>query len=66
MIVTVNGEERTVPDGLTVAALIEEVGLPLPTTIAEVNEKIVDRASYDTTSLEDGDVIELVRFVGGG
>lgn len=38
-----------------------------PNRIAvEVNEQIVSKSEYDTTVLKDGDVVEIVHFVGGG
>ena len=32
----------------------------------EINEQIVPKNQYDTTIIEDGDIIEIVSFVGGG
>jgi sulfur carrier protein len=63
---TVNGARREAPDGCTVAALIARVGLQESATVVELNARIVERARYATTVLADGDVLELVRFVGGG
>ena len=66
MRVRVNGEERDVPEGATVAALVERLGLE-PTRIAvERNKRLVRRADYAATALADGDVVEIVTLVGGG
>jgi thiamine biosynthesis protein ThiS len=62
---TVNGEPRKVA-ATTVFDLIQELGLHPKGTIVERNLEIVDRASYGETMLADGDVLELVRIVGGG
>lgn len=62
---TVNGEPREVA-AATVFDLIQELGLHPQGTIVERNLEIVDRAAYAETRLADGDVLELVRIVGGG
>ncbi len=66
MKIQVNGEERTVPGGLTVRGLIEHLGLSEGPVAVERNRQVVPRSDHDQTSLEDGDVLELVHFVGGG
>ena len=39
----------------------------MPKRVAvELNENIVPRVKYSETFLEDGDTLEIVRFVGGG
>jgi len=63
--VRVNGTERTLPDGTTVAALLAELGVGGPHAV-EVNRAIVPRGEHDTRTLEDGDAVEIVTFVGGG
>ncbi len=61
----VNGTERNA-DGLTVEALIAQEGLPRDRVAVERNGEIVPRARYADTVLQDGDRVEIVRFVGGG
>ncbi|MDD2903933.1 MAG: sulfur carrier protein ThiS [Syntrophales bacterium] len=65
MKLTINGEARDVTAG-TVQALLEELGLNPQATVVERNHEIVDRAAYGETRLAAGDVLELVRLVGGG
>jgi thiamine biosynthesis protein ThiS len=65
MQLTVNGEPHDVKAS-TVRELLEEFGLPPTATIVERNREIVDHQSYDATLLAEGDVLELVRMVGGG
>lgn len=66
MRLTVNGEERDVPAPLTVRALIELLGLGDGPVAVERNGEVVPRAAHAGTALGDGDVIEIVHFVGGG
>ncbi len=66
MQVTVNGEPRTLDDGMTLADLVADFQL-LPERVAiEVNEHVVRRATYAATPLQDGDRVEIVTLVGGG
>jgi len=66
MQLTVNGEQKSVPDGLTVRGLVEHLGLTDGPVAVEKNRDVVPRAEHGTTSLSDGDVVEIVHFVGGG
>lgn len=66
MEVTVNGERRQVPDGLTVRALVEHLGLTEGPVAVEVNLAVVPRARHGEHLVAPGDVIEIVHFVGGG
>jgi sulfur carrier protein len=66
MHLTVNGEQRSVPDGLTVRGLIEYLGLTEGPVAVERNRAIVPRAEHPNQRLEDNDVLEIVHFVGGG
>ena len=65
MKLTINGEGREVA-AATVLALLEELGLNPAATVVERNHAIVDRAAYPETALAEGDILELVRIVGGG
>lgn len=66
MQVVVNGEQREVPDGLTVAQLLERLQVQPERVVVEVNLAILKRAQHPATALRDGDQVELVQFVGGG
>ncbi len=61
-----NGEAREVPAGLTVAALLEHLGVSAARVAVERNGAVVPRATHASTPVEAGDVIEIVHFVGGG
>ena len=66
MRVVVNGEPRTVGDGVTVLDLLRSLGLGEVRVAVEVNRHVVPRARHDSQKLGDGDVVEIVHFVGGG
>ena len=65
--VTVNGEPRELAAGATVAALLAEHGLDPRLVVVEHNRVILrDRDALASVALTEGDVLELVHFVGGG
>lgn len=66
MEITLNGERRKANEGESLLDLIDSLGLPRDAVVAERNGTIVDRAAFGSTVLEPADVIEFVRFVGGG
>ena len=63
--IEVNGARHEVPVGTTVRALIDILGLAGPVAV-ERNREVVTRAQHTSTALEEGDVLEVVHFVGGG
>ena len=64
--ITLNGEPRRVPAGLTVAGLLEVLGLHPGLVVVEHNREILERARLAETAVAPGDVFEVVHFVGGG
>lgn len=52
--------------GKSVRELLEMEGYSLSRTAVELNGELVVRADYDKQKLSDGDVVEIVGFVGGG
>jgi thiamine biosynthesis protein ThiS len=66
MKLTVNGDPRTVPDGCTVQGLVQMLGLSHGPVAVERNREVVPRADYAVVALAEGDVVEIVHFVGGG
>ncbi|HEV8358294.1 MAG TPA: sulfur carrier protein ThiS [Gemmatimonadales bacterium] len=63
---TVNGEPRRLEGPATLADLLAGLGLDARGVVVELNRRIVRRPQLADTRLADGDVVELVHFVGGG
>lgn len=64
--VTINGREEELPDGLTVAALLERRGVHTTMVAVEYNGRVLRRAEFPETPIVAGDKLEIVHFVGGG
>jgi thiamine biosynthesis protein ThiS len=64
--IIVNGDEREARDGIAISDLITVLGLKPERLAIEVNRKIVRRADWPSTTLSEGDKVEIVHFVGGG
>jgi thiazole synthase len=62
----VNGETRRVPDGATIADLVLTLELEPKKVAVERNGEIVPRSTLADVALAEGDVLEIVHFVGGG
>jgi sulfur carrier protein len=66
MRVTVNGAGREIPAGTTVRDLVVLLGLDGGPVAVEKNSEVVPRAEHARVRLNEGDVVEIVHFVGGG
>jgi thiamine biosynthesis protein ThiS len=66
MQLTVNGQSRNVPAPLTIARLLESLGVNPKAVVVERNLRIIDRTAFDVEELVEGDRIEIIRLVGGG
>ena len=66
MNVTINGDAREVPEGLTVAGLLAHLGLATERVAIERNLEILPRAQWEATRVQPADRYEIVHFVGGG
>ena len=64
--VRVNGEEIRLPEGASVASVLERLRISTPRVAVERNREIVPKAEYAKTALATGDILEVVEFVGGG
>jgi thiamine biosynthesis protein ThiS len=62
----INGDDRTFDSPLTLAALVEVLGMKADRVAVELNRDIVPRDRWPDTPLNDGDHLEVVHFVGGG
>src|SRR5262249_19553899 len=64
--VTINGNPQSLPEPLTLAALIEQLGFDRRRVAVEVNQVVVPAARHTELCLSDGDAVEIVTLVGGG
>ena len=71
MTIILNGENYTTKGAdavgaITVAGLLDELGIGPGAVAVEVNLSIVKKALYAETAIREGDSVEIVNFVGGG
>ncbi len=64
--IVVNGENREVRSGQTIAGLVRTLELDPERLAIELDRRIVKRAAWASTVLPDGARLEIVQFVGGG
>ena len=62
----VNGAPRTLGDGTTVSQLLQALNVTPERVVVEVNLTVLRRAQHAATTLQAGDQVEIVQFVGGG
>jgi sulfur carrier protein len=62
----INGEDREFIAPLTLAGLVEQLGMKQDRVAVELNHDIVPRGKWPETNLSEGDRLEIVHFVGGG
>jgi len=66
MKIVVNGQERAFAASVTVAALLDELGMAGKRVAVEVNQEIVPRSRHMEFQLNDSDRVEVVYAIGGG
>ena len=64
--ISVNGEAREVPAGLSVATLLAHLGISRDRVGVERNKRLLREAEHEITPVDAGDKFESVSFVGGG
>jgi sulfur carrier protein len=64
--IRVNGDARVVEEGLTVAALLDALGVKAPRVVVEHNMRILRAEDFAAAHIVDGDELEVLQFVGGG
>lgn len=63
---TVNGEQVTLAEPLTVSQYLERNSYRQGRIAVEINEEIVPKSQYETRTLCESDRVEIVTFMGGG
>lgn len=67
MKILVNGDERELPDGATVAELVEQSGVETGRGVAvAVDAEVVPRSAWRQTQLCEGQRVELLAAIQGG
>jgi thiamine biosynthesis protein ThiS len=66
MEISVNGQQRCYPGPLSVAQLLQALGVNPRSVVVERNLMIVARDEIEKELLQEGDAIEIIRLVGGG
>ena len=66
MDVVINGERKRITAGVTLLELLQELELDPRAVVVEHNRRIVRRIGLGEVTVQDGDAVELVHFVGGG
>ncbi|MFT9057334.1 MAG: sulfur carrier protein ThiS [Ethanoligenens sp.] len=62
----INGEPVELENGMTLSTFLRAKDIRPNTVVVEHNATIPDRSTWDTLTLADGDVLEIVKFMGGG
>lgn len=63
---TVNGTKKELLGVFSVKEYLEQNGYVISQIAVELNEEILPKTEYVSTALKDGDVMEIVSFMGGG
>jgi len=66
MKIRLNGQDKEFTSQASLKQLIEESCRGNKHVIAEINGAIIKTTQWEQTSISDGDIVELVSFVGGG
>ncbi len=66
MLIQVNGKPKEVASGTTIEALLQQLQLNVHQVVVERNTMIVNKQCYADDLLVEGDILEIVHFVGGG
>ena len=66
MVVVLNGKNMDITEGMTLLDLLESKDISPETVVVEHNKGIVPADMFAATTLNDGDHLEVLRFVGGG
>ncbi len=64
--VFINGDQREVPENLTLKGLLRFLNVKEERVAIERNREIIKREAWEQVRVEPGDQLEVVQFVGGG
>lgn len=63
--ITVNGEQVNA-EGMNISSYLEKNNYDSRRIVVEVNYEIIKKENYDNYNFKEGDIVEIVSFVGGG
>lgn len=67
MVITVNGESVSLSDEpVSISSFLSSKGINSNTVVVELNREIILRENYEAAFIKDKDILEILRFVGGG
>lgn len=66
IMITLNGKPRELAGPVVIPELLESLGITPRQVAVAINGEVVKRVAWPDVSVEDGDVVEVVRAVGGG
>ena len=66
MIIRLNGERHDLAGPVSIAALLESLGIDGRRVAVEHNLVVLKRDTYGAAIVREGDEVEIVNFVGGG
>ena len=67
MYLIVNGHRYdNLEDDMTMSELLDYLKLPAKKIAIERNREIISKSTYNTVRLNDGDIVEIIHFIGGG
>jgi sulfur carrier protein len=66
MRITLNGDPKELSGAITLQELLDQLAIPAGRVACEVNLKIVRRAHYVHTTIQEGDIVEIIQAIGGG
>jgi sulfur carrier protein len=64
--ITLNGRSRSLDSAVTVPLLLEQLDIDPRRIAVAINDEVIPKNQYQNTTMRDGDVVEIVRMVGGG
>jgi thiamine biosynthesis protein ThiS len=66
MEISVNGHKKSFEEPLTVADLLQSLGINSRSVVVERNLTVIARGDIENEAIQEGDAIEIIRLVGGG
>ncbi len=64
--ITLNGNKTSITPKSTIETLLRELKLNQDLIIVELNQNICSKNTFKTTMIKENDVIEIIRYIGGG